>query len=422
MPVTIPLSDICQSHLAITFDNASVDGLSLRSMIPVTGAHGFGAKHGSLDGVYLSFSLVQGDHGLVFSVSPCTSSGSRNLTRTDMSASMDHVNTSSTYEYTQDHFSTQDNPNIFPKSSGGFDYALTESIDKAFTPAADISYVVDGSGVNIPSLAGEWSPTSVNVADNEFDYSALAFASLLTPSLLSDPLPAHHNEYSNHSSYTGIASTIDQSQDIMSSSKSSPTLSNTISPSCSSSLSSARDTTLPCDELIQFDSVNYYDYPSPDSTLGSRTTVSSPSPETHAPHASFSTFSSSGGKSGVQTSKPTTRKARRRRFQCLHPSCARLFTSEYTRRVHMSTHNIQPRKSLPCTMREETGCKEMFSRAHDRLRHEVAMHGKECEWVCNVCGRFFSTARMLEIHKCPGTVSGWIKARCPRILGEISSE
>ena len=87
----------------------------------------------------------------------------------------------------------------------------------------------------------------------------------------------------------------------------------------------------------------------------------------------------------------------RRRFPCLIIGCERRFTSQYTLKVHMEAHKPKPRSSFPCTL----GCSEKFSRQHDRLRHEVAKHGKICEFSCEDCGRFFSTRKTLSNHKCP---------------------
>lgn len=87
----------------------------------------------------------------------------------------------------------------------------------------------------------------------------------------------------------------------------------------------------------------------------------------------------------------------RRRFPCLIVGCERRFTSQYTLKVHMEAHKPKPRSSFPCTL----GCAEKFSRQHDRLRHEVAKHGKVCEFSCEECGRFFSTRKTLSNHKCP---------------------
>ncbi|KAK0447451.1 uncharacterized protein EV420DRAFT_876019 [Desarmillaria tabescens] len=89
--------------------------------------------------------------------------------------------------------------------------------------------------------------------------------------------------------------------------------------------------------------------------------------------------------------------AQRRRYPCLVAGCGRRFTSQYTLKVHTEAHKPKPRVSFPCTL----GCNEWFSRQHDRLRHEVAKHNKICEFSCDVCGRFFSTAKTLGNHRCP---------------------
>ncbi|KAF8346462.1 hypothetical protein F5887DRAFT_111298 [Amanita rubescens] len=87
----------------------------------------------------------------------------------------------------------------------------------------------------------------------------------------------------------------------------------------------------------------------------------------------------------------------RRRFPCLIEGCARRFTSQYTLRVHMEAHKPKAKPSFPCQL----GCSERFSRQHDRLRHEVSKHGKICEFLCEDCGRFFSSRKTLGNHKCP---------------------
>jgi hypothetical protein len=105
--------------------------------------------------------------------------------------------------------------------------------------------------------------------------------------------------------------------------------------------------------------------------------------------------------------------ASRRRFACLMPGCARRFTSQYTLKVHMEAHKPKPRTIFPCTL----GCSETFSRQHDRLRHEVAKHGKVCDWLCNDCGRFFSSKKTLGNHKCPCAPGGtrWVTETVSRI-------
>lgn len=87
----------------------------------------------------------------------------------------------------------------------------------------------------------------------------------------------------------------------------------------------------------------------------------------------------------------------RRKYPCLIEGCARRFTSQYTLRVHVEAHKPKPKQSFPCQL----GCSERFSRQHDRLRHEVSKHGKICEFLCDDCGRFFSSRKTLGNHKCP---------------------
>ncbi|TEB18765.1 hypothetical protein FA13DRAFT_1745281 [Coprinellus micaceus] len=92
-------------------------------------------------------------------------------------------------------------------------------------------------------------------------------------------------------------------------------------------------------------------------------------------------------------------KVDRRRFPCLILGCERKFTSQYTLKVHMEAHKPKPKVTFQCT----EGCSERFSRQHDRLRHEVAKHGKICEFSCDECHRFFSSRKTLGNHKCPIT-------------------
>ncbi|KAJ7111237.1 hypothetical protein C8R44DRAFT_597372, partial [Mycena epipterygia] len=83
-------------------------------------------------------------------------------------------------------------------------------------------------------------------------------------------------------------------------------------------------------------------------------------------------------------------------FKCLQPDCPLWFTREYTRRVHMNIHlsNAQTRR-FPCTF---DGCAMLFSRKHDRLRHEVGSHGISTQWNCTACNKYFSTHITLQRH------------------------
>jgi hypothetical protein len=86
----------------------------------------------------------------------------------------------------------------------------------------------------------------------------------------------------------------------------------------------------------------------------------------------------------------------KRRFACDVQGCDRLFTSQYTLKVHTAAHRPKASVTWPCTY----GCDQDFSRKHDRLRHEVAKHGRVCEYSCEDCGRFFTTTRTYQNHKC----------------------
>ncbi|KAG6371793.1 hypothetical protein JVT61DRAFT_9148 [Boletus reticuloceps] len=122
-------------------------------------------------------------------------------------------------------------------------------------------------------------------------------------------------------------------------------------------------------------------------------------PSTHSPchgvsiHEAYPTsFPSNGGKYSAEPG----RGGKRNVFPCPFPSCGRVLKSMYTQRIHLKTHESRPQKHFPCTM----GCPESFTRHHDRLRHEVAQHGKQCEFSCTQCERFFSSQRMLDRHTC----------------------
>lgn len=118
----------------------------------------------------------------------------------------------------------------------------------------------------------------------------------------------------------------------------------------------------------------------------------------------YSSRESSPLRSASETPPPS--QDSRRRLPCLITGCIRRFTNQYTLKVHMEAHKPKPRASFPCTL----GCAEHFSRQHDRLRHEVAKHGKICEFICNDCGRFFSTKKTMGNHKCPMAQGGtrWV--------------
>ena len=147
---------------------------------------------------------------------------------------------------------------------------------------------------------------------------------------------------------------------------------------------------LPSSSMVSPDHHRPTSSPSPRPSLKS----SSPTPSCSSLDPTDIKTSPSRGTSPIPIRSETDH---RRRFPCLIIGCERRFTSQYTLKVHMEAHKPKPRSSFPCTL----GCTEKFSRQHDRLRHEVAKHGKICEFSCEDCGRFFSTRKTLSNHKCP---------------------
>ncbi|KAJ7614994.1 hypothetical protein FB45DRAFT_842207 [Roridomyces roridus] len=107
-----------------------------------------------------------------------------------------------------------------------------------------------------------------------------------------------------------------------------------------------------------------------------------------------SDFESDATNNSERSGDSKTRRAAQ--YPCLSPGCDRVLTSLYTRQVHMGTHRPKVRKTFLCTF----GCGEAFTRQHDRQRHEVALHEKQCQHVCARCRRFFSSEKMLERHVC----------------------
>jgi hypothetical protein len=123
--------------------------------------------------------------------------------------------------------------------------------------------------------------------------------------------------------------------------------------------------------------------------------------------------SNDGASSNASTSRPQTRsnspssstssgtkkrstQHRPRPFRCKEPGCDRVFTSNYTRETHMLTHRPKPKQSYQCTI----GCGALFSRKHDRFRHEVSQHGKPTQWTCTHCAQYFSSEKTLSVHSC----------------------
>lgn len=128
-------------------------------------------------------------------------------------------------------------------------------------------------------------------------------------------------------------------------------------------------------------------FPHPDRESGGRSTADSPvmpraptpartpvsSYDDDSPPSTITFSFATATENGLEMDPlPEGANRRLRRIPCSYPECSRRFTTDYTRRVHERTHKVEPRMPVVCTM----GCSETFSRQHDRLRHEVAKHGK----------------------------------------------
>ncbi|KAI3603490.1 hypothetical protein WG66_014328 [Moniliophthora roreri] len=116
-------------------------------------------------------------------------------------------------------------------------------------------------------------------------------------------------------------------------------------------------------------------------------------------NASSRSQSRSNSPSSSSTSSGTKKRStqhRPRPFRCKEPGCDRVFTSNYTRETHMLTHRPKQKQTYRCTI----GCGALFSRKHDRFRHEVSQHGKPTQWTCTHCAQYFSSEKMLSAHSC----------------------
>ncbi|KAK7035406.1 hypothetical protein VNI00_011937 [Paramarasmius palmivorus] len=128
----------------------------------------------------------------------------------------------------------------------------------------------------------------------------------------------------------------------------------------------------------------------------------SPSTSEHMdiPSSSSATSLSGGSPTPWEVDGSKSRKKQRssshraRPFPCTHPNCERSFTSNYTLETHMLSHKPKNKQPYQCTI----GCGALFSRKHDRQRHEVSQHGKPTKWVCSHCSNFFSSEKTLSSH------------------------
>lgn len=278
------------------------------------------------------------------------------------------------------------------------------SIFSTYMDPADYSEALN---LNLPyedprAAVGPWSDSSPLIPElDSFDAPLGGLSSLSPPAYDNHYVPMDENNYLTWS-YDGT--------DVNPSFYTPSTLpSHPASPSMSIVSASTDDSALsPPPSLAEFSNVFDFDF---NSSLPNDLSSSSPSQWLQTPSL-LTPSCPSPAQSSVSTecdSRPARSRDSspnqsdndqnnpRRRYPCLILGCTRRFTSQYTLKVHMEAHKPKPRVSFPCTL----GCSEKFSRQHDRLRHEVAKHGKVCEFSCEDCGRFFSTKKTLGNHKCP---------------------
>ncbi|KAJ6617015.1 hypothetical protein B0H10DRAFT_1948699 [Mycena sp. CBHHK59/15] len=150
----------------------------------------------------------------------------------------------------------------------------------------------------------------------------------------------------------------------------------------------------------------------PDRPGSSTDGFSFPPHEFHPPSQSSPSTSSTDDDSPAPLGSDSSYRLqdKRHKYPCLHRGCKRKFTDEYIREIHMVTHQTKAKPTFPCTF---PICPEVFSRKHDRLRHEVTQHGKQCEWICHKCRKFFASEKTLTKHRCSG---------CPDTRWVVSSD
>ncbi|KAK7047786.1 hypothetical protein VNI00_006114 [Paramarasmius palmivorus] len=177
---------------------------------------------------------------------------------------------------------------------------------------------------------------------------------------------------------------------------------------------------LPDPNAMGLDMANFGDSQTPNNSstfVDSPQSATLPTPSTSHPSSRLSEPDVDDDYSDSPTpselSEPPPSRARRRRtksvsdksekrprpFMCQHPNCDRTFTSSYTRETHMISHRPKRKQSYQCTV----GCGALFSRKHDRWRHEVSQHGKPTDWTCTRCCLYFSSEKMLLTHDCDRT-------------------
>ncbi|KAJ6489658.1 hypothetical protein C8R47DRAFT_1274149 [Mycena vitilis] len=112
-------------------------------------------------------------------------------------------------------------------------------------------------------------------------------------------------------------------------------------------------------------------------------------------HATPSTTSPSQSPADTPSPGSTGSRKVKPRVPCLRADCDRHFKNDYTRSLHMKSHNIKHPRLFPCRW-----CALVLSRDHDRMRHEVTKHNMKPQYRCNICRKSFSREKNLGKHRC----------------------
>ncbi|KAJ6624603.1 hypothetical protein B0H10DRAFT_2212709 [Mycena sp. CBHHK59/15] len=112
--------------------------------------------------------------------------------------------------------------------------------------------------------------------------------------------------------------------------------------------------------------------------------------------SSPSAASSSGVDSPAALESDHSSRSKRSKLPCHHRTCKQKLRDKHVREVPM-VMQTKVKQTFAGTFAH---CSEIFSRKHDRLRHEVTQHGTKCEWVCHKCRKFFASEKTLTKHGC----------------------